>query len=200
MGLWEQALNVDCRETFIQFMSALVADWKQRHELISRDDGAHVRIKGTPWKNCDCPNFLEAMQRWIADAAQRPSGISYRQLAQTMAAAAGFEPLGLGLASRQAERLNCWEFKKCGREPGGDKVSELGVCPAAVWDQRQGVNGGKNGGRVCWVLVGTLCGGKVQGVFADKIGNCAECEFYQYVCQGEGNNVRYALPRQKVSS
>lgn len=23
---------------------------------------------------------------------------------------------------------NCWEFKKCGRETGGSKVKELGVC------------------------------------------------------------------------
>jgi len=27
---------------------------------------------------------------------------------------------------------NCWEYKKCGREPGGIKVHELGVCPATV--------------------------------------------------------------------
>jgi len=27
------------------------------------------------------------------------------------------------------ECLNCWEFKKCGREPGGEKASELGICP-----------------------------------------------------------------------
>jgi len=27
-------------------------------------------------------------------------------------------------------KLNCWEFKKCGRQPGGPKVAELGVCPA----------------------------------------------------------------------
>jgi hypothetical protein len=30
-----------------------------------------------------------------------------------------------------AKKLNCWEVKKCGREPGGVKVKELGVCPAS---------------------------------------------------------------------
>jgi hypothetical protein len=25
---------------------------------------------------------------------------------------------------------NCWEFKNCGREIGGIKVKEMGVCPA----------------------------------------------------------------------
>ncbi|MGE5174112.1 MAG: two-CW domain-containing protein, partial [Betaproteobacteria bacterium] len=29
------------------------------------------------------------------------------------------------------EKLNCWEHKKCGRQPGGHKVAELGVCPSA---------------------------------------------------------------------
>ena len=28
--------------------------------------------------------------------------------------------------------INCWEVKKCGREPGGAKVAELGVCPAST--------------------------------------------------------------------
>ena len=30
-----------------------------------------------------------------------------------------------------SNRLNCWEVKKCGREPGGKSVATLGVCPAA---------------------------------------------------------------------
>lgn len=28
------------------------------------------------------------------------------------------------------KKLNCWEFKKCGRELGGAHVHDLGVCPA----------------------------------------------------------------------
>lgn len=31
----------------------------------------------------------------------------------------------------------------------------------------------------CWLQVGTLCAGKVQGKFADKIELCTECEVYQ---------------------
>ena len=26
--------------------------------------------------------------------------------------------------------MNCWEFKKCGREGGGTKSIDLGTCPA----------------------------------------------------------------------
>jgi len=30
------------------------------------------------------------------------------------------------------ERKNCWEVLKCGREPGGYRVSEAGVCPTYI--------------------------------------------------------------------
>ena len=85
-----------------------------------------------------------------------------------------------------AIRQNCWEFKKCGREPGGVNVTGLGVCPAATEGRLNGVNHGKNGGRACWPVVGTLCGGQVQGTFASKISNCMACDFYQQVGQEEG--------------
>ena len=87
-------------------------------------------------------------------------------------------------------RMNCWEFKKCGRQPGGMKVSELGVCPAAANPMFDGVHGGKNGGRACWVLAGTFCGGVVQGTFAHKLSNCIKCEFYQNVRSEEAKGFR----------
>lgn len=86
-------------------------------------------------------------------------------------------------------KVNCWEFKKCGREPGGSKASELGMCPAATESRLDGTNSGSNGGRACWGLAGTLCGGKVQGTFASKVGNCLKCDFYQLVGQEEGPNL-----------
>jgi hypothetical protein len=85
-------------------------------------------------------------------------------------------------------KQNCWEFKKCGRQPGGAKVAELGVCPASTEVRVTGTNAGKNGGRACWAIAGTLCGGKVQGAFASKLANCMQCEFYQLVGKEEGVN------------
>jgi hypothetical protein len=85
-------------------------------------------------------------------------------------------------------KQNCWEYKKCGREPGGVKVTELGVCPASTEVKAHGSNQGKNGGRACWAIAGTLCGGKVQGAFATKLTNCMQCQFYQLVGQEEGPN------------
>ncbi len=78
-------------------------------------------------------------------------------------------------------KTNCWEYKKCGREPGGIKVSELGICIAAKEVRVHGVHGGKNGGRCCWAIAGTLCGGKVQGTAALKLKNCMDCDFYKIV-------------------
>lgn len=86
------------------------------------------------------------------------------------------------------DRPNCWEVKKCGREPGGANVESLGKCPAAINTGCDDINGGKNGGRSCWVLEGTLCGGRVQGTFAVKLGNCIKCDFYKQVKEEEGSN------------
>ncbi len=85
-------------------------------------------------------------------------------------------------------KLNCWEVKNCGRTPGGAKAAELGVCPASTESRVNGVNSGKNGGRSCWAVTGTLCGGKVQGSFAAKLGNCMSCEFYKQVSSEEGTS------------
>lgn len=83
------------------------------------------------------------------------------------------------------KKQNCWEFKRCGREPGGANVAELGICPAVAETRVDGVNSGKNGGRACWAISGTFCEGKVQGTYAVKIGNCMNCEFYQKVQREE---------------
>ena len=83
-------------------------------------------------------------------------------------------------------KINCWEFKKCGREPGGAKVAELGVCPAAQEKIFDGIFGGRNSGRACWVVAGTFCKGEVQGTFAQKFKNCAKCEFFRRVQEEEG--------------
>jgi hypothetical protein len=74
--------------------------------------------------------------------------------------------------------LNCWEVKKCGREPNGIKSKELGVCPAVTTEEKNGVNNGINAGRICWRVAGTLCGGAVQGTFTQKAMNCSKCDIF----------------------
>ncbi len=87
-------------------------------------------------------------------------------------------------------KLNCWEFKKCERQPGGDKVHELGICPAAREHKLDGIHDGKNAGRACWVIAKSLCGNKVQGNFAEKFGNCSKCAFYQSVKKEEAHKFK----------
>ena len=89
----------------------------------------------------------------------------------------------------QAPKKNCWELHRCGRQPGGEKVSELGVCPAAVEKKLDGVHGGKYAGRACWAVAGTMCGGKVRGVFAAKYRDCLKCPFYLKVMEEEGKQL-----------
>jgi len=82
---------------------------------------------------------------------------------------------------KRKKRLNCWEFKNCGREPGGGHIHDLGICPAATTEIFHGLNGGKNGGRACWFVVGTLCNGEIQGTYAKKYKSCIYCDFYKKI-------------------
>lgn len=78
-------------------------------------------------------------------------------------------------------KANCWELKKCGREPGGRKTAKRGVCPAASETSSDGINHGKNGGRICWAIAGTFCGSKVQGDFAQKQVSCMACNVFNQI-------------------
>ena len=83
------------------------------------------------------------------------------------------------------KKLNCWEFMKCGREPGGSNVNESESCPAATQSHVNGINDGVNGGRLCWAIAGTFCGSDVPGSFAKAYTMCIHCNFYQMVCEEE---------------
>jgi hypothetical protein len=82
-------------------------------------------------------------------------------------------------------KLNCWEFKKCGREPGGAQADKLGVCLTSTYAEYDGLNEGKNGGRVCWAISGPSCNSNVRGSFAEKQSYCMACGFYRMVIEEE---------------
>src|SRR5512133_1751939 len=82
-------------------------------------------------------------------------------------------------------KLNCWEYKKCGRQPGGERAQELGICPVTTNRDLAGVHGGSNAGRACWVVAGSLCGGRIQGAYAQKLTNCWRCDFMNAVKKEE---------------
>lgn len=92
-----------------------------------------------------------------------------------------------------SKKQNCWEYKKCGRQPGGSRIKDLGVCPAATEKRLDGVHEGNNAGRACWVVAGTFCKGEVQGLFATKYATCKDCDFYKKVQNENFNNFEVSL-------
>ena len=69
----------------------------------------------------------------------------------------------------------------CGRKPNGANADELGVCPASTDTSADGLNGGRNGGRICWAVTGSFCGEDKQGTFAQKKLSCMGCEVFKTV-------------------
>jgi len=82
--------------------------------------------------------------------------------------------------------LNCWEFMRCGREPGGALTAERGVCPAALYAPANGYLDGANGGRACCFVTGTFCEEILQGTYRDKSKECWDCEFYRRLRRDHG--------------
>lgn len=83
-------------------------------------------------------------------------------------------------------KKNCWNYMDCGSQPNNLKFDELGVCPAIKDKRFDGIHGGINAGRACWMIAGTLCGGKAQGTYAQKYKSCIMCDFYKLVKKEEG--------------
>jgi hypothetical protein len=85
-----------------------------------------------------------------------------------------------------AKKLNCWEHMKCGREPGGTQAKKLGVCQAASYRSINGVNGGINGGRLCWAIVGIYSFTDTKGLLFQNNYHCYDCDFHRRVLAEEG--------------
>ncbi|MBD3258086.1 hypothetical protein GF377_06600 [candidate division GN15 bacterium] len=82
-------------------------------------------------------------------------------------------------------KLNCWEFKNCGRGKGGLMAHTLGTCPVAEAMECDGINGGIAAGRVCWTIRSSgnrLCR---RGI-GDKR-TCLACDFYRRVMHEEAD-------------
>jgi signal transduction histidine kinase len=55
--------------------------------------------------------------------------------------------------------VRCWEVKQCGQE----------TCPSY----------GNQDNLRCWEVAGTFCKGEIQGIFAQKLESCSQCEVFQ---------------------
>jgi hypothetical protein len=85
------------------------------------------------------------------------------------------------------EKLNCWEFKQCGRECEDCFFEEVNTCPTSIELCTDGINGGENGGRACWAIAGTCSGNEIKCNHAEKLNSCRECDFYKLVQREEAD-------------
>jgi hypothetical protein len=76
--------------------------------------------------------------------------------------------------------MNCWQFKQCGRQAAGERSAELGICPAYI----------RGAGQACWLVVGTFCRDRRQGLFSKELANCELCDFYQLFDEAHREKVR----------
>ena len=92
MELHELAQRVDSKDTFLEFVAALRADW----EASRAEESAHPSSPYSPdargWENPDIGRFLEAMQAWTEDMDERVSASpSWRTFADMLMAAKIYE-------------------------------------------------------------------------------------------------------------
>jgi hypothetical protein len=79
------------------------------------------------------------------------------------------------------KKVNCWEYMKCGREPGGQNASGDDVCPVSLHEELHGIHGGKNAGRACWAIDNSLCPDMIRKTATKKFAGCWKCDFYHQV-------------------
>jgi hypothetical protein len=54
-----------------------------------------------------------------------------------------------------------------------------------------GINGGKNAGRICWLIAHTMCEGETETTFEEMIKICSECDFMSLLSKKRGKNWRF---------
>ncbi|MDH3891535.1 MAG: hypothetical protein OEV49_10670 [candidate division Zixibacteria bacterium] len=88
-------------------------------------------------------------------------------------------------------KLNCWQFKNCGREPGGVLTELVGECPVARTMKYDGLNDGIGAGRACWMVRNAAC--KEAQNMSAPVDPCHTCDFYKRVVfeQDEETCFRY---------
>jgi len=71
MELHELAERVDSKETFLEFVAALRADWDASRAEETEHPSSPYSPAVRGWENSDLGHFLEAMERWTEDMGER---------------------------------------------------------------------------------------------------------------------------------
>ena len=83
-------------------------------------------------------------------------------------------------------KINCWDYMKCGKGPGGEKTDKCATCPVASETLANGLNGGLNGGRICWIIAENNCIEDLKCSNLHHKSSCYSCEFRYKVTMEEG--------------
>ena len=107
-------------------------------------------------------------------------------------------PVADKVPMKTQHKENCWKTMQCGQEPGGSRVDELGLCPAALptGDEFDGRNRGLFAGRVCWAVKGTTCGSFGTGgsmSIVERYLACTQCKVMKQVQDEEGPGFDFGL-------
>ena len=89
----------------------------------------------------------------------------------------------------QSTKINCWDFQGCDKHITSEHENELRSCPAFLETQLNGINGGKNGGRACWVIPDTLCFVRIRRTLIPKHLSCMLCNFKKNVLKEEKSDL-----------
>jgi hypothetical protein len=84
-------------------------------------------------------------------------------------------------------KLNCWQYKNCGREKGGLLAAALGECPVSSAMKYDGLNGGRGAGRSCWMVEDAACRTQ-DGSYRTR---CCTCDFYKRVVHEQEENTHF---------
>lgn len=87
----------------------------------------------------------------------------------------------------QAMKKNCWEVKSCGR---CTTMSGEYACAVCEETKLHGINGGVNGGRICWTVPHKKYCGTTEGAFIDEFSSCMECDFYKMVLNSFWDDIK----------
>lgn len=79
-------------------------------------------------------------------------------------------------------KKNCWEFRNCGKDSAGQGDS---ACPATTCKDLDGIHGGRNAGRACWVAAGSLNNDEQPEQRPHKQKDCWMCDFFNAVREEE---------------
>lgn len=85
-------------------------------------------------------------------------------------------------------KINCWEFRNCGMEPGGIFAEIYGPCPVPRMMKHDGVNGGRGAGRNCWTIMNSTTQ-KSPNIYRNNRLSCYHCPFFKRVQSEEGLKV-----------